>query len=546
MSAVQHPRRPGFAGPLSASAWGGRLPWRAVALLVAVLLAYNYSLQTLARGITLQSPLGYLALVPIIALALAWIRLAREPAPLPIHDRQVDYIVGLTLLAIAAGIAIGAPEAMTFWLDRIDLLGLPFFVAGLIALLYGVRRVWALKFPILFLFLAWPVPYAPLVGEGMEAFTNLTVSVVGALSSWITTAKPMPNDPTVFAVGSDQNTFFVSIGSACAGVNSLVGFLIVGGAFSYAVRGPALRRIAWLVGGLAVIWLLNIVRIEGIFAIGAAFGEDAAIDVLHPFAGLIVFNLGVLAMLAAIRPMGLHFMELGTIPDGALKRGAPISRVRVPVAIAAALAVSLGVVNAGYARFETISSDLGNARLQPFDHLAVAAPGWVLSEVGEYDQVRQYFGQTATWNRVRYLATDGATVHADRPVYVDVINTGDAGALAEFGLVDCYVFHGYTIEANTEIDLGYGLTGQILDYHNPKTDSDWSAISWEWPYANGDETAYERIVVFLSGGPKAEYRGTDPSAPMGGAARFETTDRFLVTMARTMIESHLKRTGVPV
>jgi exosortase/archaeosortase family protein len=404
--------------------------------------------------------------------------------------------------------------------------------------------MWTLKFPILFLLLAWPVPYAPLVGEGMQAFTDVTVAFVGFLSQWITTAKPMPTDPTIFAVGSGGSTFFVSIGSACAGVNSLVGFLIVGGAFAYAVRGPAVRRIAWLTGGLAIIWLLNIVRIEAIFAIGAAFGEAAAIDVLHPFAGLIVFNIGVLAMLAAIRPMGLHFMEMTPPPDGALRQGTSISRVRVPVAIAVALAVSFGVVNAGYARFETISSDLGEARLQPFDHLEVAAPGWVLSEVGDYDQVRQYFGQTATWNRVRYVATAGASVQVDRPVYVDVINTEDAGALAEFGLVDCYVFHGYVIEANTEVDLGYGLKGQILDYHNPKLGSDWSAISWEWPYAEGDKTAYERIVVFLSGGPNGTYRGTDPSAPTGGAERFASTDRFLVTMARTMIASHLKRTGI--
>jgi exosortase len=544
MSAVQHPRRPGFIGPASARALGERLPLRAVALLVAVLLAYNYSLQTLMRGITLQTPLGYLALVPLVALILAWVRIAREPAQLPIHDRQIDYIVGLVLLGVAAAIALAAPSTMTFWLNRMDLLGLPFFVAGLIALLYGVRRVWALKFPILFLFLAWPVPYAPLVGEGMQAFTDLTVSVVAGLSQWITTARPAPNDPTLFIVGSGAKTFMVSIGSACAGVNSLVGFLIVGGALAYAVRGPAVRRVLWLAGGLLVIWLLNIVRIEAIFGIGAAFGEDAAIEILHPVAGLIVFNLGVLAMLAAIRPMGLRFMDMAPATDGALARGTSIGRVRVPVVIATALALSLGLVNAGYARFETISTDLGEAKLQPFDHRQVAAPGWTLEEVGEYDQVRQYFGRSATWNRVRYLAGSGAALASNRAIYVDVIDTDDSGALAEYGLVDCYVFHGYQIEANAEVDLGYGLTAQLLSYHNPNLDSDWSAIAWQWPITRDGRTSYERIVVFLSGGPNSTYRGLDPSLPTAGVDRYATTDRFLVSFARVMIESHLARTPV--
>src|SRR5256885_12896454 len=74
---------------------------RAAALLVAVVIAYSYSLSTLIRGIGLQTPLAYLALVPVISLVLAWVRLAREPAPLPIHDRQVDYIIGITLLLVA-------------------------------------------------------------------------------------------------------------------------------------------------------------------------------------------------------------------------------------------------------------------------------------------------------------------------------------------------------------------------------------------------------------------------------------------------------------
>ena len=131
---------------------------RAAALLVAVVIAYSYSLSTLIRGIGLQTPLAYLPLVPVISLVLAWVRLAREPAPLPIHDRQVDYIIGITLLVVACAVALLAPITLStaFWLNRYDLLGLPFFVSGLVALLYGVRRLWALKVPIAFLFLAWP------------------------------------------------------------------------------------------------------------------------------------------------------------------------------------------------------------------------------------------------------------------------------------------------------------------------------------------------------------------------------------------------------
>src|SRR5579863_4634239 len=73
-------------------------------LLGVVIVAYNYSLSTLIQNAGLETPLAYVSLVPAIALALAALR-ARPLRPEPaIHDRQVDYIVGLPLVggALAA------------------------------------------------------------------------------------------------------------------------------------------------------------------------------------------------------------------------------------------------------------------------------------------------------------------------------------------------------------------------------------------------------------------------------------------------------------
>jgi exosortase len=535
--------RLGFAGLSSPILGGGRLPLRAVALVACVLVAYNYSLQTLVRGITLQTPLAYLAFVPVIALILAWVSLTKARSPRPIHDRQIDYIIGLSLIATAAAIALLAPGEMTFWLDRLDLLGLPFFVAGLVALLYGVRRLWTLKVPIFFLLLAWPAPYAPLVGDGMQRFADLTASAVTALSHWIQVAQPAPGDDAVFYVGTGLQSFAVSIGSACAGVNSLVGFVIIGAALAYAVRGSAVRRLLWLGGGLTIIWLLNIVRIEAIFLVGAAFGQSAALDVLHPVAGLLVFNIGVVGMLVATGPMGLRFVEVAPSVGSALRAPRAVSRVRRPLVAVAGLAVALGVVNAGYARYEAMANDFGTATLKPFDIRQAAVSGWSSAYVAEFDQVRQYFGQSATWDRFLYSSTSSASVASSRPVYIDVINTDDAGSLAAYGLQACYQFHGFVIEATSAVDLGNGLTAQIIDYHNPKIGNDWSAIWWEWPYLQGSRTSYQRLVVFLAGGPSATYSGADNSLPIASSGRFAGTDQFLATLARMIVRTHVTQTA---
>ncbi len=146
-------------------------------LLVSVLVAYNYSLTTLLQTADQQTPLAYISLVPAIALALAAIR-ARplKPEP-PIYDRHVDYIVGIPLIIAALGINELLPSRMSamFWVYRIDLLTLPIFVAGAVAVIFGTRVLWRQRLAVLFLFLAWPYPYEKELLGVLDAFTNLTL-----------------------------------------------------------------------------------------------------------------------------------------------------------------------------------------------------------------------------------------------------------------------------------------------------------------------------------------------------------------------------------
>jgi exosortase len=518
------------------------LPLRAAAIVGLVLLAYNYSLITLARGLTLQTPLAYLALVPVIALGLAAARLRIEPRSLPIHDRQLDWIVGLGLLGIAAAVLILLPEptSSTFWLQRIDLLTLPLFVAGLIALLFGVRRVWSLKGPIAFLLLAWPVPYTLFLSGVAGQFTEFTAHLVAAVTRIAPIARPAPGDDTLFVVGSGVQAFTVSIGSACAGVNSFVGFLLIGTALLFIVRGPAIRRAAWLSVGLGLIFGLNVVRIIAILAVGAKLGQDAALDILHPFAGLLVFNVGVVAMVALVPRFGLRFIGPSDRP-GPSDPGAsnPVRRVRPALVVALCLAGILAVTNAAFARYDAISSGLADARLGTFDVRALRLPGWESKFIAAFPQARQYFGSAATWDRISYWSTSGAQLTSTRSVYLDVITTDDPGSLADYGLQECNRFHGYRIASVTTVDIGAGVHSQIIDYVNTKVGADWSALWWEWPYQSDGRTRFERVVILLGEGPKSEFGGVTADDVETQVARFKDTDRFLTTLGRAIVRSQL-------
>jgi exosortase/archaeosortase family protein len=533
-------------GPALAAA--RELPLRAAALIGLVLLAYNYSLLTLARGLTLQTPLAYLALVPIIAIGLAVARLRIEPRGVPIHDRQVDWIVGVLLLGGTAAILIVIPNSTSsgFWLQRVDLLTLPLFVSGLIALLFGVRRVWSLRFPIAFLLLAWPVPYSLFLSGAAGQFTDITAGLVRAVTWILPVAQVSASDNTLFFVGQGADRFGVSIGSACAGLNGFVGFLILGTALLYVVRGPILRRAIWMVVGLAIVFGLNAVRILGILGMGAMFGQAAALDVLHPVAGMLVFTAGVVGMVALVPRFGLRIIGRSDVAAaGPETDTTPVRRLRPALLVAVGLTAILAVTNATYSRYEAISSGLGDARLQSFDASQATVPKWDGRFISSFPMAKQYFGSSATWDRALWWPTEHASLYSSRSVYVDVLTTGDPGTLVAYSLEACYRFHGYQVASIATADIGAGVQAQVIDYVNAKVDAKWSALWWEWPYDDNGQTRYERIVILMSEGPTGEFDGVT-AAPIGTQAPdFAETDQFLVSLAQEIVGSQLNGIARP-
>src|SRR5262249_11405111 len=180
----------------------------------------------------------------------------------------------------------------------IDLLSLPFFVVGVVTLAFGVRTTWRLRVPFLLLFLAWPLPWTSLLGTLLTSVTNATLAALHRLASTTALAAPVANsDGSLFRIGHGSRAFIVSVASPCSGVNGLVGFLLAGGAFLALVRGSKARKLLWLAVGLAVTWTMNIGRLAMLLYVGNRWGEGPAIDVLHPYLGLLTFSLGVLLMI---------------------------------------------------------------------------------------------------------------------------------------------------------------------------------------------------------------------------------------------------------
>ncbi len=502
----------------TAAARGTRIEWRPLVrpgfVLALTLFAYRTSLSSLFDLMRLDTPVAHLALVPFIAGGIAFASRRNDAGP-PIHDRQLDWIVGLVLCvaALAANVVLPVRLSTEFWEYRVDLLTMPFFVAGAVALVFGVRSLWKYRLAVLFLFLAWPYPYVQVLNRYLGDFTNVTISVLNSVLRHITLATRVTPDSSVFEVIHHGAPIQMSVASACSGANGLVGFLLVAGAFVLVVDGNRWRKLAWLLTGAALVWALNIVRILVIFWAARRWGEGVAIDGFHPYTGLVVFNVGVLLMVVAMRLFGLKFRSpvrrKAADPAGLPSRPAPNRggagsgpKALTALAITGMMAVGVGAFNGDLSKYDRIADSLGSPRLTSFAESRETPPGWLLNDTAQYDWSRRYFGSDSVWKRYTYsysAPADGeSALQANVGITADVIETSDRAALNAYGVESCYTFHGYEVHGRQSVDLGSGIVGGLLTWTSDDTNLTWTTLYWHWPIKTATGTRYERVTLVLN------------------------------------------------
>ncbi|MFM7068369.1 MAG: archaeosortase/exosortase family protein, partial [Actinomycetes bacterium] len=389
---------------------------RVVLALAAVLVAFHSSLWTLLRGVTVDTPLAYLGLVPIVAAALGYALSAPRAGEPDIHDRMVDRIVAIPLFVATLVTMALLPARMStlFWMWRVDLLVLPLFVAAVVTTLFGVRMLWRTKVAVAWLFLAWPVPCRWAVSTLLDPLSRLTASTVGVVVRFVPVAQPIGGDGISFMVTHPSEPFRVQIATACSGANSMVGFLLVAGAVAMVLRGTRWAKVRWLLVGSFLVWVLNVVRIFSILAVGQFVGRTASIDVLHPVVGIFTFGAGVLVMVILSDRFGLRLPPRpASTRSAAIVRAVPDARRAAAVVLAAAALT--GMLDRSLAAYDPIASASGTARLGRFSQVATRPDGFRARPSASIDAGRRFFGEDSTWVRWTYVGDGQPGLRSDVP-----------------------------------------------------------------------------------------------------------------------------------
>ncbi len=489
-------------------------------VVVLIAVAYHRSLAGLLDYLSTDTPLAYVGLVPVLALGLALAKARARPGELRLPDRQFDWIIGLPLVSLALLFAMVLPERLSysFWTNRIDILGLPLFAAGVVALLLGSRVLYRIRLAIAFLLLAWPFPYEQIIADVQSLTTKVALWGIGKGLPIIGGADVVSD--SIYRVGDGSRQFTVNVAPACAGANSAVGFLLVGGAALLLLKGRRTSKLAWLTFGVALMLLLNVGRLLMLFWAGDRYGEEVMIGSLHPYAGLTVFVLGCLVMIALLPRFGLGTgshagspaaeSPLGStaapLPGLGPRTGPSLTGTKSAFAVVAVLAALLAGQNAQLIRFDAFGP-AATARVtasvlgEPLD-----IAGWSGTKYDEVTWARQYFGRSSSWWRYIYEANPASTSSRLDSLFVDVVNVADVDTFSTYGLEACYRFHGYRVVQSRRVDVGAAAGAQTISYLSTDTNRIWSVVSWVSPVNSATGKRFERVALLASVDAKGEWR----------------------------------------
>jgi dolichol-phosphate mannosyltransferase len=263
-----------------------------------------------------------------------------------IHDRQVDYLVGLPLLGMAVFVSTAMPARFgpAFQADHMDLLVVPAFLAGAVALTFGLRALWRIRLPLVALSVVIVLLISGLAVRSAAAFDDGG----RALAQWF--AVP----PEVFNPGADGASIDPATPSGLlTGATGVLAAIVL--VVFAALSGSGWRSAALRAGTMGLTWLA-LTSLRVVIALTAPEGPvRSAMDGTGDLLSLVVL-LCVLGVLARPRSGGeVHQRWFELQPTG-----------RAPVGRAGAALLLLGLVA---------------ALLAGIDYMNAAGP-WLPNETG--------------------------------------------------------------------------------------------------------------------------------------------------------------------
>jgi exosortase len=231
-------------------------------------------------------------LVPLVSLALVWLRWPRLRALEVKPEAAGLWVLGAGCLALVLGLRMDL-FALQGW-------SLLVVLSGLTLAFFGVAILRMLAFPILYL--AFMLTFPPVVMNTLS-FALKTFATAGAAGA----AKLLGVDMLRDGMQIYFRTGELRVENPCSGMRSLIALLATGALFAYFQRGGPWRRALVMLAAVPIALAGNMARLLLLFIAADRMGVDWATGRFHDITGYVMYAvaLGLLYVLRhVLTPVG--------------------------------------------------------------------------------------------------------------------------------------------------------------------------------------------------------------------------------------------------
>jgi exosortase B len=272
--------------PQWATSRSGQPDYIALALLLlALCVLFGPTMVDVARTIWTRDEQGH---GPIILAVTAWLVYRKRHELLALEARP-SLLAGSAWLALALLMFVLGRSQAVLLLSVGALIPL---LVGLLLLIIGPAAVRLLWFPLFFLLFMVPLPATLVI-----AVTTPLKSAVSAVASSLlyNLGYPVGRSGVVLTVGPYQ----LLVADACAGLNSMFTLEALGllymNIMAYTSKA---RNIAMAIAIVPISFVANIVRVCILVLVTYHFGDEAGQGFVHGFAGMVLFIVALILILA--------------------------------------------------------------------------------------------------------------------------------------------------------------------------------------------------------------------------------------------------------
>lgn len=263
-------------------------------LLLGLVAMYVPSYIMLAERVWSTDEQGHGPIILAVSIYLIYAKrhelAALEPAP--------DYWLGAPLLAVALLMyVLGRSQFIMF----LEIFSQIVMLVALALLFMGRRALRIVWFPLFFMLFMVPLP-----GTLVAAVTAPLKSAVSAVAASLLyhLGYPVGRAGVILTVGQYE----LLVADACAGLNSMFTLEALGLLYMNLMRYTnVLRNVVLAVLIIPIAFVANIVRVMILVLVTYYFGDEAGQGFIHGFAGMVLFMVGLMLMLAVDRVLSVIF-----------------------------------------------------------------------------------------------------------------------------------------------------------------------------------------------------------------------------------------------